>query len=1092
MAFTLIMLGTDTYFTPEPTLDYARGETLSVISTLIEGGEAKRDDTLISPFVSSHLEVIIGPKTSGGNVNDRIQRGVLAILRAIAAGHKDIVIISHSRGAVEAVLIAHEIHEIKRRICEASVTKEQNSELTLAQIISELAVLEKEDTVRNTGSVMQTLQTSLDYQTIINAISPEVIKNITKTTLYTFSIDPVPGNGPGIDWNDKRFYKFPGIVRDAHVTMYANEFSRCFMGLRSTSSEPAQTNLKHLLLPGHHGTGSNGNNKDQARNVNPKGDTTDVQLMLFFKCLAFLNQHGVIIKQPKDWPIPDANSLQHHAKQFLDSLGIQYTSFHDEQLIVPACFKLYSKILDNREAYLHFNTTNYKFLGRTSVTDRYINTESLSGKVIKDFFPPIHGFVNAEHAEMAQKVLFKLLHIEEAQGENVKLVDIVNEATQKLFTGIAAADQSAQPSAANEIATLVRTPVGKEKITEALSILIDSICQRYLRNDLPSADKLALLNAIKKTFKQFADLEQTIEQPTKGFHKLEQPIKAFISEIQKHLRESITKKIKQQYNSALLDTDNLITHFKTPSTPLKEKFSALIYGNFPPVTQGDNKEVSLFNEAFSSTVLLSDQSVTNLWHHLKQHLQQKNFWSTETMDEVEKWNDEALVDYFDKVLIDAPVVTVDDIGKAGKRLQEFRKDLLHFKEFGLELDYDDMAEHLRVKESLLLTETSMEKSVDYSHFNQLHTKLRIAYGREDTEKLALQKTIEQLTLQSEQQHLQLTELQRSMSQKKSELTVEIIQLKEEVSVFRDENTRSRNQVKQLEEKLVELGSSEQLIQTKSRAFETQLEALNQANKELSLQFEDSQYYVQQLSLAQEKMVSQCQRLDKANEELHQQIKNKALQIPFEIEQLNNLNKDLTLLKERLETQVIEQSDGFASRKQELLDQINRLKQENKDDREKFSVHEANLLIIIAKRIMPLVERYNQHLQSLPVDVQVRAKMVHVKKMHDALTNTQKYPSKQITDFYNALANSDASLTEHRDGMWKRYIQNALSIAAILITGILPGLITVAIVSHYKQRNSMSFWQSHGEDFHDAVCEEMLEQDLVEENDEGLLRLKSTS
>lgn len=1171
MAFTLVMLGTDTLFTPE------LNETLSVLATLIDCQDAVRQDNLPSPYVSDKVEVVIGPKTTGGNVNDRIQRGVLAILKAIARGEEDIVIMSHSRGAVETTIITHLIDAIKKRLHEAKV---KETPITLPEVIKELAVLEQKATNRNTGSIMQTLASQKDYAELIQLISENVISNIGhKTTLHTTSLDPVPGNGPGIDWIDDRIFSYPEIVGDAEIYYYLNEHSRCFMPALVTCSDTSSTRLLRQILPGHHGTGSNGNSKDQA-GWPTKGDASHVQLLVFFKFLAFLNSHGVNIKQVKDWPAAPDKSLLDNAKKIIESVNAPYTSFADERLLLPTCFKLYSDILNNISAYQHFNTTNYAWLGRTSDTDRYVHTEFSSGQVLAEFFPPVHGFVNSEHAEIAKKTLFKLLGLEQ-DNLTLKPVGIVNEATKALCDGITAANSNGN---ANGITHLLQNDAGKAQITEALSILMDSISQTYLRNNLPSKDKLELLNAIKNTFKQFNELEQTVGEG----------LKQFLINSQKHLRDNIGKKVMQQYASALGDTDNLVHRFKASQQKpvLKDKFSALIYGTFPPESnpEEDAQHHQLFEQAFKKAASHSGDSVTLIWQALKEELKTLSFWSPETLERVEQWTDSQLTEHFEKVLNDAPPPSLKDIRSAGKRLQHFRSDLTHFQEFGLELKFEKMAQRLEEKEHWLLAQAAGCDNIDYKSFSATFEKLQIAHGAPDRAKQVLETELNALKLNATQdkdmlvsentllrqgnllfkrgadeKELHFQKEKQAWEQQRAELVSQIQQLKNDYSAISEALEKTKSEHQALLDSRDDFLGSAQAQQSEITQKDDVICSLLALNNKLS----------SDLLTFKQRFEASESTVEKLREEL-KQVKGK---VPAQLEEAINQNKELTRVKELLEERIDnlekQQSDrltSLAERHQQIIDKlkatiarqeetINQLRrsfehteQENQSgqrmhiialetsladstsfiqqhtqnkltleseieqlkaacNQQQFkieeltrqntarsdatvnqhepiiSVNEAKLCLFIDEKLKPLTDNYLTYLEELPVDSNVTKKITCIQKMRDAL-NKPILPSQQIKAFYDELASSHEEIIKHRDAMWKRYVQNIVSFAAILATGILPGLAALAICSHYNRRNSLTFWQSHGEDFDDAVREEMLDEGVIEETQNGNLKLAS--
>jgi hypothetical protein len=55
-----------------------------------------------------------------------------------------------------------------------------------------------------------------------------------------------------------------------------------------------------------------------------------------------------------------------------------------------------------------------------------------------------------------------------------------------------------------------------------------------------------------------------------------------------------------------------------------------------------------------------------------------------------------------------------------------------------------------------------------------------------------------------------------------------------------------------------------------------------------------------------------------------------------------------------------------------------------------------------------------------------------------------------------------NIEQHRDPQWKRYVRNCLVVAGILLTGVVPGLLMLALYSDTGNNRSAFFWRSKGE------------------------------
>jgi hypothetical protein len=127
--YFLFMLGTSTSYIHRPTISsaeeiikktYENGETLSYAAQVVaqQLNEAAPSEIFRNPvsFNQKSVHVINGPDITGSNVGERIVTGLFLILKAVAEGKKSINISAHSRGAVQAILIAHELDRIKKAL----------------------------------------------------------------------------------------------------------------------------------------------------------------------------------------------------------------------------------------------------------------------------------------------------------------------------------------------------------------------------------------------------------------------------------------------------------------------------------------------------------------------------------------------------------------------------------------------------------------------------------------------------------------------------------------------------------------------------------------------------------------------------------------------------------------------------------------------------------------------------------------------------------------------------------------------------------------------------------------------------------------
>lgn len=529
MPFTLTLLGTDTQFSPNKVENaYERAETLSYISTMINNeSTACKDDTV--RFKSNQVVVIDGPTTLGREVGDRIARGVAAALEAISRGETNINVIAHSRGAVEAILVAHELERIQTLM-------EQQSDDFNDEVLKSPCLL--------TQRAMNTHQQIFAY---LNW--KEIKNNIAGVKLSILNVDPVPGGDyvgityfSSLAWNDPRFYQLPKIVKEYEQYIYENERTRCFKPIvpKPVSEE---TQFKLISLPGHHGTGS-GNLLDQQRCPNPDGaNTTHVQELAVVKMIEFLTRNGVKMTPRRSEDDP----FSHLTKELFDEHG-EPQKEHFKRLY----FGLYNEILANRKAYQHYNDTAYAFLGQEQsilklfweiTNQRIVHYQAHNDTYLETIVPPVPGgrFLNYEHARLS------LNHDLGLSGDNIPLDQTIDKAVTRLLE-IAKHHRSLRVLDENkhslspldsciedDLACAVYTTAGFELLLDGVSTIIEEVKQTYLHGKLTDTqERAAVYLAVQNTFKQFAEYTHTNHD-----NEIAQTI---YDTFRSNLRDTLTKK----------------------------------------------------------------------------------------------------------------------------------------------------------------------------------------------------------------------------------------------------------------------------------------------------------------------------------------------------------------------------------------------------------------------------------------------------------------------------------------------------------------------------------------------------------------------
>ncbi|MFJ1269199.1 hypothetical protein ACD661_11585 [Legionella lytica] len=500
MSFTLTLLGTDTQFSPNKVENsYDRAETLSYISTMIENKSTGFEDDTVR-FKNNQVAVIDGPTTLGSEVGDRIARGVAAALEAISRGETHINVIAHSRGAVEAILVAHELERIQTLM-------EQQSDDFNDEVLKSPCPL--------TQGAMNTHQ-----QTFANLNWEQLKNNIACVKLSILNVDPVPGGDyvgithfSSLAWNDPRFYQLPKIVKEYEQYIYENERTRCFKPI-VPKPVSAETQFKLISLPGHHGTGS-GNLLDQQRRANALGaNTTHVQELTIVKLIEFLSRNGVKMTPRRGEDDP----FCHLTKKLFDEHGEP-----QKEHFKPIYFALYNEILANKDAYKQYNNTAYAFLGQEqsilklfwNITDqRIVHYHAHNDTYLETIIPPVPGgrFLNYEHAHLSLNRDLGL------SGDNIPLNQTIDKAVTRLLEiarhhrSLRALDENKESLLImdsfieDDLACALYTTEGFELLLDGVSTIIEEVRQTYLQGKLTDTQERAdVYHAVQNTFKQFAE-----------------------------------------------------------------------------------------------------------------------------------------------------------------------------------------------------------------------------------------------------------------------------------------------------------------------------------------------------------------------------------------------------------------------------------------------------------------------------------------------------------------------------------------------------------------------------------------------------------
>ncbi|USQ14063.1 hypothetical protein J2N86_01635 [Legionella lytica] len=579
--FLLTMLGTDTKLSPttkkikkervlqkgEVVSDYPKGESLSLVSMQVQvEGKAEITQGPI-PYKTDEVTVVNGPTTSGANVGEKIGFGVAEILLAIARGQLPVNIIAHSRGAVESTLIMHEVQAIQNMIAACNSIDEVIAELFRQQTERHNA----KKPINNTPDIIAHLKAQLQLipQEERETWFESLKKNIPNASINFFGIDPVPGDCFPITWYDNRYFTIPPIAKNVQILYYENEHSSLGFTPAWIQPESPEQKFVYHTIPGHHGTGSAGNNGSQQKVVmtDPSVKATHVQKLLIYKLLDFLNQHGVSFKdlsselfqkhtalgrkyammlkdddlseisdifedlELDDVQLDVSDKIDEHSEQIKPVVNAASTN--DKKIDVaklnfPAIFReLYDKIALNRKAYEAFNNTCYIMMGVTP--QRRILRKDDSGKTdhtygfLTDAISINSGFVNDEHATLIKEYFFSMFQLDRAPENLAAIVNEVSAVLEKNIKPLADHDQIEDLTNSyilvdNKNANL-RDKATRDVVSKTFGGVIQLVSTHYLTVDWSSADKQAekqqlfdaIINLLHK-FKELSALQDVIAQ----------------------------------------------------------------------------------------------------------------------------------------------------------------------------------------------------------------------------------------------------------------------------------------------------------------------------------------------------------------------------------------------------------------------------------------------------------------------------------------------------------------------------------------------------------------------------------------------------
>ncbi|GGI88616.1 hypothetical protein [Legionella impletisoli] len=645
----LFLLGTDTKFTPRPSpagvKEYVRGETLSymaqvAVTALEEVAEQGEKDSVLS-YSSDSVDVLNGPTTFGAEVGQRVAQAVFLALRAVASGKTTLDISAHSRGAVEAILVIHELKRIENAL-------KEHPEKSLYNILLETPC-------KLTKTAFRTFfQDTRDASGANVELRQKLQTRLSQVKINAFLIDPVPGDTrygvPGFGWHDPRFYlELP--CDKIQLILSRDERTNCFFPIIPTGIHP-------IVLPGHHGTASGNLYSQQYQEVPTtiaSRDTYHVQELVICKLLQFFHHTSAT----EGFSLPHLPLDLHHSE--LDRVVCEFLCLSEDERAFYI-LNLYQKIQENNGAYAWFQTSSYPWLGLASMNgQRYVHLRSSDYSSMAAITPAMNGdIVNTEHATLVVKDVIHIPNIQEAEPHTIVLA--INDALTKVIAEMINPTESPSP-----LKSLLTDPKNSELFFEALSNLVDSVGQKYLSNHLTPESRMQLLEVLKAPFKT---LETGIEELGINEENL-----AILKRCQGILQTGVKNTIEAHYRNILAQAEKIDAQI---TLYIKYPDSSLVLAEFQQAIECD----PAFTE-FSNALVSSDEKSLETFQTLLKEEIARIDASDRTSEEKEDLT---------KRLVDSSSLLNQYQDAKGLSIEQYLQTIeeLHDKAFALKMNLSDL------------------------------------------------------------------------------------------------------------------------------------------------------------------------------------------------------------------------------------------------------------------------------------------------------------------------------------------------------------------------------------------------------------------
>lgn len=353
--------------------------------------------------------VINGVDVAGMAVNHRIAMGVNEALFALYHGYDEINLIGHSRGAVECIIIAHELERIKSSLT-SEITFEEFKKIYLQSPINNLRPEASYLNINIWLNVMIAQDNTQVNTEEFNAF----LTRLSELRVNIFALDPVPGGEKdtlllkGLWWQDERYFHIPKIVKDYMQIVLENDHSPGFRPIIPNCNETS-TRSQIFNLLGHHGSAS-GNPLNHKNQISVKGknvdDTRESQYIAMAKLIDFLENNNIQFKEPSNNNIFLSNEFYQYLmaqRSERDSILLVYYERMKKFLGSYQAFEQTSYVLITENAHIKpFTSHDYHRYIYKFCKDKKGVMSSDVGSEFKEFIPEKKKsnrmIINLDHA----------------------------------------------------------------------------------------------------------------------------------------------------------------------------------------------------------------------------------------------------------------------------------------------------------------------------------------------------------------------------------------------------------------------------------------------------------------------------------------------------------------------------------------------------------------------------------------------------------------------------------------------------------------------------------------------------------------------